>query len=89
MESIISTLILLAMGCAIAAGIIAACREIFCWYAKVNERLDLEKKRNVRLDEISSYLKMLIQIEVAKKNERDAENVFELTEEVPPAGIKS
>lgn len=65
----------------IIVGIFVACRELVCWYAKINERLELEKKRNDRLEEISNHLKILIQIELAKKQERDAANEFQLTGE--------
>lgn len=56
---------------ALIIAVFMACREIVCWYGKINERLELEKHRNDRLDEIAQSLKILIQIEVAKKEERD------------------
>lgn len=58
-----------------------ACRELVCWYAKINERLVLEKKRNEYLQDIASSLKILIEVEVAKKKERDALNEFKLSED--------
>jgi len=66
-----------------AAGVVMvvflACRELVCWYTKTNERLELEKNRNEYLKDIASSLKILIEVEVAKKNERDALNEFRLT----------
>ena len=34
-------------------GIIIACREFFCWYFKINERLKLDKERNALLQKIA------------------------------------
>ncbi|MHC1792033.1 hypothetical protein [Solidesulfovibrio sp.] len=80
-ESITVLLVTFLALAGIIVGIFVACRELVCWYAKVNERLELEKKRNDRLDEISNHLKILIQIELAKKQERDDANEFQLTGE--------
>lgn len=65
----------------VLAAIFLIGRELVCWYAKINERLELEKKRNMQLDDIAKSLRILIEIEVAKKKERDAD-AFLLTDEV-------
>lgn len=81
MENIIALLLTILMACGIIIGIFLACRELVCWYAKTNERLELEKRRNAQLEEISTHLKTLIQIELAKKKEREEENSFALQAE--------
>lgn len=67
----------------VLAAIFLIGRELVCWYAKINERLELEKKRNMQLDDIAKSLRILIEIEVAKKKERDTD-AFLLTDEVQP-----
>jgi hypothetical protein len=68
----------------VLAAIFLIGRELVCWYAKINERLELEKRRNAQLDDIAKSLRVLIEIEVAKKKERDEVNNFGFSDEGEP-----
>lgn len=89
MEQILGGLFNITLIVILTIGIFMACREVVCWYGKINERLELEKKRNIKLDEIAGYLKSLTQIEVNKKKECAAQSVVTLTDEVAKAPIKN
>ncbi|MEA5087289.1 hypothetical protein [Solidesulfovibrio sp.] len=88
LESVGVLLIPALAGIGVLVGVFAACRELLCWYFKINERLGIEKRRNEQLDDIAHSLKVLIQAEVVKKKERDEVKNFSF-EEGSASGEKS
>jgi len=87
LESIGVLLIATVFVLGVLAAIFLIGRELVCWYAKINERLELEKRRNAQLDDIAKSLRVLIEIEVAKKKERDEVNSFGFSDEVEPENM--
>lgn len=86
LESISVLLVTTVLIFGVFAAIFLICRELVCWYAKINERLELEKKRNAQLDDIAKSLRLLIEIEVAKKKERDEAHSFGFVDESSSQG---
>jgi hypothetical protein len=88
MGNLIESISVLLVATVLVFGVLAAIflvgRELVCWYAKINERLELEKKRSLQLDDIAKSLRVLIEIEVAKKKERDEANSFGFTDVIDP-----